>query len=79
MAGSGGTGCMGPSSSMGLSQMLLSTVRRDLNDVGDAAPEATPRLANRRGTEPLSWPAELPMLSRFELDADVTYSVRAAR
>ena len=59
--------------------MLLSTVRRDLLlEVGDIAPEATPRLANLRGTDWLSW-AEVPMLSKFELDTDVTYSVRAAR
>ena len=42
--------------------------------VGDMAPDDTPRLAKRRGTPP-SWAA----LSRFELDADVTYSVSAGR
>ena len=71
------------SSSIGLSQMLLSTVRLCLFPVGDIAPEETPRLAKRRGTDALSCAAAapVPMLSRlgFELDADVTYSVSAGR
>ena len=58
--------------------MVLSTVRRDLLlDVGDKAPDATPRLANLRGTD-ASW-GGVPMLSRFEAEADVTYSVSAGR